>query len=150
MKHSEAEGHLGDVRLWLRRKLWGCAALSVLALTAAVPARADFCIRLNGGPFSGDLGFFRFRGDRPVLAGQIVSLRGRVAGLSPVFGTATVAKDGSFVEIGATFFADGVQGQIDLAFFPPTSTTGSGSGDYGKYGTAKSFSAAKVGCSLEP
>jgi hypothetical protein len=52
-----------------------------------------------------------------------------VAGLSPVFGTATVAKDGSFSEIGAAFFADAVQGQIDVSFFPPTAATGSGFGD---------------------
>jgi hypothetical protein len=82
-------------------------ATAALALAMATPARADFCIQLSGGPFSGDLGFFRFKGTLPNGKGAVVTLKGRVAGLSPVFGTATVAKDGTFVEIGATFFADG-------------------------------------------
>ena len=87
---------------------------------------------------------------RPTAPGTIVDLKGRVAGLSPVFGTATVAKDGTFLEIGATFFADGTQGQIDVSFFPPNATTGSGSGNYGAYGTSQSFSANVVSCNLEP
>jgi hypothetical protein len=119
-------------------------------LAVPVPAWADYCIQLNGAPFSGDLGFFRFKGDFPTASGKIIALRGRVAGLSPVFGTATVAKDGTFTEIGATFFADGVQGQINLAFFPPASNTGSGDGNYGQYGTGASFTATKVNCNQEP
>ena len=70
--------------------------------------------------------------------------------MSPVFGTATVAKDGSFLEIGATFFADATQGQIDVTFLPPTNKNGSGYGDYGDYGTGASFTAARVLCSKEP
>jgi hypothetical protein len=126
------------------------AAVTLAALTPAAPAYADFCLQLNGGPFSGDLGFFRFKKTRPTAPGAIVALKGRVAGLSPVFGTATVAKDGSFLEIGATFFADVTQGQIDVSFFPPNATSGSGSGSYGSYGTSQSFSAAVVSCNLEP
>jgi hypothetical protein len=122
----------------------------VMVLAIAVPARADFCMQLNGGPFSGDLGFFRFAGKLPKKKGAKVKLAGRVAGLSPVFGTATVPKDGSFVEIGATFFADGEQGQIDVSFFPPNAKSGGGSGDYGAYGTGNSFTAAIVSCALEP
>ena len=114
------------------------------------PAHADFCIQLTGGSFSGDLGFFRFKGDIPLVAGEIVQLRGRVAGLDPVFGTAVVAKDGSYVELGATFFADAEEGQIDVTFAPTTSKTGVGYGDYGTYGTGTSFSAKKVACSNEP
>src|SRR5262245_15324602 len=126
-------------------------AVVVIALALAVPARADFCIQLTGGAFSGDLGFFRFKGAAPKTAGRIVNLKGRVAGLSPVFGTAVVAKDGTYLEIGATFFADGTQGQFDASFFPPTNTTGSGDGDYGIYGTGGgSFTATVVNCSLEP
>lgn len=124
------------------------AAVTLLAIAA--PARADFCIQLNGGSFSGDLGFFRFKGKLPKATGAIVALRGRGAGLSPVFGTATVAKDGTFVEVGATFFIDGDQGQFDVAFFPPTNTAGSGGGDYGAYGTGDSVTAAIVDCALEP
>jgi hypothetical protein len=67
-----------------------------------------------------------------------------------VFGTATVAKDGSFSEIGASFFADTVQGQIDVSFFPPTAATGSGSGDYGAYGTGVPVIPAIVDCATEP
>src|SRR5262245_11187473 len=106
---------------------------SALALLAVLPARADTCLQLNGGPFTGDIGFFRFKGDVPTDPGKMVGLKGRAAGLSPVFGAATVPADGSYVEVGATFFIDGDEGQIDLFFSPPTNTTGSGSGDYGQY-----------------
>jgi hypothetical protein len=116
----------------------------------ALPAQADFCMQLDGGPFSGDLGFFRFKGSMPTAAGRIMTLRGRAAGLDPVFGTATVATDGSYVELGATFFIDSDQGQIDVTFFPPNSTTGSGYGDSGQYGTGESFDAKVVACNLEP
>ncbi len=133
-----------------RNLVLACAALSAFALATAPPAQADFCMQLNGGPFSGDLGFFRFKGGMPTQAGRIMTLRGRVAGLDPVFGTAVVATDGSYVELGATFFADADQGQIDVTFFPPNSTSGSGYGDYGQYGTGASFDASIVACSLEP
>jgi hypothetical protein len=127
----------------------GFAAVSLLLLAAA-PARADFCVQLDGGVFGGDLGFFRFKGTRPTADGSVMTLKGRVAGLSPVFGTAVVAKDGSYLEIGATFFADNEQGQIDLTFFPPTGSSGSGDGDYGQYGTGQSFNAKIVRCRKEP
>ncbi len=137
------------------RSKWGSAlfvfiATAALALAVATPARADFCIQLSGGPFSGDLGFFRFKGTLPKGKGAVVTLKGRVAGLSPVFGTATVAKDGTFVEIGATFIADGTQGQIDVSFFPPTAAAGSGGGDYGAYGAGQAVTANIVACTLEP
>jgi len=133
-----------------RNLVLACAVLPAFALAAALPAHAAFCLQLNGGPFSGDLGFFRFKGKMPTVPGQIVTLRGRVAGLSPVFGTATVATDGSYVELGATFFADAEEGQIDVTFAPPTAQSGSGYGDYGQYGTGASFDASVVACSLEP
>jgi hypothetical protein len=123
---------------------------SAIAAFASIPARADTCMQLDGAAFSGDLGFFRFKGDLPTDPGKIVALKGRIAGLSPVFGTATVAKDGSYVEVGATFFADATQGQIDLAFFPPANTTGSGDGNYGSYGTGTSFTVKRVSCAKEP
>ena len=104
----------------------------------------------TGGLFSGDLGFFRFKGALPEGKGAVVTLKGRVAGLSPVFGTATVAKDGTFVEIGATFFADGNQGQIDVSLFPPTAAAGNGGGDYGTYGAGQAVTANIVACTLEP
>lgn len=130
------------------------AALPVLAilttLLVATPAAADYCFQLNGGPFSGDLGFFRFDGKRPTKNGAIEQLTGRVAGLSPVYGTSTVGKDGSFAEFTATFVADGVEGQIDVQFFPPSASTGTGTGDYGAYGLGTSFSASVVDCSGEP
>jgi hypothetical protein len=134
----------------LRRKIIALAGLSAIAIAMITPARADFCLQLNGGPFSGDLGFFRFKDDISLTAGVVTQLKGRVAGLSPVFGTAVVAKDGSYVEIGATFFADAEEGQIDVTFNPPTSKTGSGYGDYGTYGTGASVTATKVGCIKEP
>lgn len=131
------------------RYVWLLVGVFVL-LAVAVPARADFCIQLNGGAFSGDIGFFRFKGGLPKAKGAIVTLKGRAAGLSPAYGTATVAKDGTYVEIGASFFIDGDQGQFDVSFFPPTATSGSGGGAYGAYGTGDALTAAIVDCSLEP
>jgi hypothetical protein len=146
-QHCAARSRKSRFLGWTTRRAAGVALLAVIT---TMPARADFCIQLNGGPFSGDLGFFRFKGQRPIESGKIVTLRGRVAGLSPVFGTAVVAKDGSYLEIGATFFADGEQGQILVAFFPPTNRSGNGSGNYGQYGTGASFTATKVNCAGEP
>jgi hypothetical protein len=131
-------------------KLLSYAGLLAIAITTTTPARADFCLQLNGGPFSGDLGFFRFKDSLPTTAGAIAQLRGRVAGLDPVFGTAVVAKDGTYVEIGATFFADAEEGQIDVTLAPPTSKTGFGYGDYGAYGTGTSVTVTKTSCSGEP
>ena len=133
-----------------RNLVLACAGLPIFAFVTALPARADFCLQLNGGPFSGDLGFFRFTGKMPKTPGQIVPLSGRAAGLDPVYGSATVATDGSYVEIGATFFVDADEGQIDVTFFPPKSKRGSGYGDYGQYGTGQSFDASVVSCGLEP
>ena len=78
-------------------------------LCLATPASADFCLQMSG-ELSGDLGFFRFKANFPKKAGEITALHGRVAGLSPAFGTATRAKDGTYIEIAATFFADAEQG----------------------------------------
>lgn len=132
-----------------------CGAIALFAavlLFAPSRARADFCMQVSGGPFSGDLGFFRFRGSVPKAKGAMVSLAGRVAGLSPVFGAATVQLDGSGVEIAATFFADAEEGQIDLFLPFPVgrSSVASGYGDYGAYGTGVSVSANLVSCKLEP
>ena len=126
-------------------------ALSLLTVgVMTAHASTDYCFQLSGGPFSGDLGFFRFKGKRPVSSGQVATLSGRVAGLSPVFGTATVAKDGSFAEFGVTFFADADEVQFDISFFPPPSSSGSGYGDYGDYGTSVSVTVTVVSCTLEP
>jgi hypothetical protein len=126
------------------------AALPLFAFATAAPARADFCIQLNGGSFSGDIGFFRFIGKLPKTPGQIAPLNGRAAGLDPVYGTATVATDGSYVELGATFFIDADEGQMDVTFFPPKSKKGSGYADYGQYGTGQDVNAKIVRCDLEP
>jgi hypothetical protein len=126
--------------------------VAVPLIGSVTPAHADFCIQLNGGLFSGDIGFFRFRGDVPTVVGTIKTMRGRVAGLGPVFGTAVVTKDGATktLEIGASFFADATQGQIDIGFSPPGAKTGSGNGAYGAYGTGDSLTATKVACATEP
>jgi len=142
-----AANRAGSIGRVCRNLVFACAVLPVFAL----PAQADFCMQLNGGAFSGDLGFFRFHGKMPTIPGKIMTLRGRVAGLSPVFGTAVVATDGTYVELGATFFADAEEGQIDVTFFPPNSQRGSGDGDYGQYGTGGGgFDASIVSCALEP
>ena len=141
---------LTTTKQFLRSLILACASLPLFALATAAPARADFCMQLNGGSVSGDLGFFRFTGKLPKHAGDIVPLSGRAAGLDPVYGSATVATDGSYVEIGATFFVDAEQGQIDVTFVLPKPTHGSGDGDYGTYGTGQSFDADIVSCGLEP
>ena len=125
-------------------------AVVFVLLAMATPARADFCVQLNGGSFSGDIGFFRFKGSLPKAKGGIVTLKGRAAGLSPAYGTATVAKDGTYVELGVSFFIDGDQGQFDVSFFPPTAVSGSGGGAYGAYGTGDALTAAIVNCATEP
>ena len=86
----------------------------------------------------------------PHTKGTIKTLTGRVAGLSPAFGTLTVAKDGSFIELGVTFFADATQGQFDIALTRPKFTSGSGYADYGTYGVNQSVTATVVRCSNEP
>jgi hypothetical protein len=120
---------------------------------AAAPASADFCIRLSGGPFSGDIGFFRFTGVLPTKVGKMKALAGRAAGLSPVFGSATVVslgRESTQVEIGATFFIDATQGQFDVFLSGPTFTSGSGYGSYGQYGVNSSVSVSVVNCATEP
>jgi len=42
------------------------------------------------------------------------------------------------------------KGQIDVSFFPPNNTSGSGRGAYGSYGASQSFTAAVVSCAQEP
>src|SRR5262245_35106703 len=124
---------------------------TLLATVAwTVPASADFCLQFSG-ELSGALGFFRFKGNLPTSSGSITKLAGRVAGLSPVFGTATVTGTGpdKTVEIGATFFADASQGQFDVNLFPPF-TTGSGYAGYGEYDVNHAVTLTVVSCSLEP
>jgi hypothetical protein len=119
-------------------------------LAISVPAHADYCVRLTGGSFSGDIGFFRIAGARPVSAGSMMPITGRAAGLSPLFGTAVVAKDGSYTEMGATFFIDATQGQFDISFSPPTATSGGGYASYGVYGVNTGVTAKIVRCGTEP
>ena len=141
-----SEGYPDTARL----RWFGLPALALLMLAGSTPARADYCIRLAGGSFSGDIGFFRFAGTRPSAAGTMKSVAGRAAGLSPLFGTVIVAKDGSYSEIGATFFIDATEGQMDIAFNPPLSLNGSGSASLGTYGVNTSVTAKIVRCAGEP
>ena len=119
------------------------SALLIGTFGMASPALADWCMQL-GSPFSGDDGFFRFKGKLPKKAGKIKTLKGRVAGISPVYGTATVYKDGSGVEIGASFFVDAFFDHLNITFFGPNFTTGTGEA-YGQ-----SVDATIVKCSGEP
>jgi len=129
-------------------KIMGAVVLAA-TLAVASPVSADICLQMSG-ELSGDLGFFHFRGNMPRRAGEITGLSGRVAGLSPAFGTATRAKDNSFIEIGATFFADMEQGQFDIFLDPPDFTAGSGGAEYGSYGVSDAVTVAVVNCQLEP
>ena len=131
-------------------KFKSMAMVALLVLGLAGPATADFCVQVSGGPFSGDLGLFRFKGGLPKGKGSIKKLNGRVAGLSPVFGTATVYPDGSGTELGFTFFADATQGQVNVSIFGPTFTDGFGYGDYGAYGTGESVTATIIDCTCTP
>jgi len=128
--------------------------ITTFLATAVVtmPASADYCIQLNGGSFSGAIGFFRFRDPDPLphTKGVIKTLTGRAAGLSPAFGTLTVAKDGSFIELGVTFFIDSTQGQFDISLLPPKYKSGSGYADYGTYGVNQAVTAKVVACINEP
>ena len=132
------------------RNVFAAGSFAFLMLAAATPAHADYCVRLSGGSFSGDIGFFRIDGARPTAAGSIVPIAGRAAGLSPLFGTAVVAKDGTYTEMGATFFIDSTQGQFDIAFNPPAATSGSGYASYGVYGVNTGVTAKIVRCGTEP
>jgi hypothetical protein len=134
----------------LRRCLAAGLVAATMTAAGAAPAWADFCIQLNGGAFSGDIGFFRFKGSLPTEAKAIAPLAGRAAGLSPAYGTAVVGKDGTYTELGVSFFIDGVQGQFDVAFSPPTAKKGSGAASFGEYGLADDVKAKIVSCSLEP
>lgn len=126
-------------------------SLALLGVSAVPAAAADVCIQLNGGSFSGDIGFFRFRDVQlPTLPNKIVPLTGRAAGLSPAWGSAVTSTAGGYVELGVMFFIDGVQGQFNVAFSPATSRRGSGGGRYGAYGTSDSVTATIVACGLEP
>jgi hypothetical protein len=125
------------------------ASALLFSFTITSSAFADWCLQFSGA-LSGDLGFFRFKGKLPTKSGKIKALRGRVAGLSPAFGTATVYKNGSGVELGVTFFADAVQGQFDVTLFGPGFTSESGYADYGTYDVNQSVNVIIVNCSLEP
>ncbi len=126
-------------------------AVLSMALFTASPARADFCLQLNGAVLSGDLGFFRFTQRLPKKAGRIEPLAGRVAGLSPAFGAATFAKDGSVIEVAVTFFADAAEGQFDVWLTSDSQyNSGFGYADYGTYDVNVSHTVTVVDCSLEP
>jgi hypothetical protein len=129
----------------------GAAGAVALCLVLAGPARADFCVQLDGPALSGDLGFFRFKGKLPKKAGKIKPLHGRVAGLSPANGTATVYKDKSGVELGVEFYADAAQGQFDVSIFANQGwTAGSGYANYGAYDVTFGHTVTVVSCNLEP
>ena len=132
----------------MRKTIHGVAVLAAV-LALAAPASAEICLQMSGA-LSGDLGFFRFRGSMPKKPGEITNLSGRVAGLSPAFGAATRAKDNTFIEIAATFFADATQGQFDITLDPPDFISGSGGSGYGAYGVGDAVTVAVVSCQLEP
>ncbi len=126
-----------------------CLSAILAATLIAGPVRADWCLQLNG-EISSALGFFRFTGARPTQAGKIVPLTGRVAGLGPAYGTATVQKDGSTVELGVTFWADAEEGQFDVWLRGPRFNKGDGYAGYGQYGTTGDVTAKVVACKDEP
>ena len=134
----------------VRRRFALAGIIVGLATTGAAPAFADVCIQLNGGNFSGDIGFFRFKGSLPTEAKAMEPLTGRAAGLSPAYGTVIVGKEGTYLELAASFFIDGVQGQFIISFSPPTAKKGSGAAALGEYGLTDDVKAKIVSCSLEP
>jgi hypothetical protein len=132
-----------------RLKRVTCLLAIFATILVAFPVWADWCLQLDG-TLSGDLGFFRFTGIQPRQPGQIVNLAGRVAGLGPAYGTATVNKDGTSLEVGVTFFADAEQGQFDIWLQGPSYLKGDGYAGYGAYGTSGHVTAKRVLCSGEP
>jgi hypothetical protein len=132
-----------------KAKIATCLLVISASIFIAFPVWAEWCLQLDG-TLSGDLGFFRFTGTQPKQAGQIVSLAGRVAGLGPAYGTATVSKDGTSLEVGVTFFADAEQGQFDIWLQGPYYLKGDGYAGYGTYGTSGHVTAKRVLCSGEP
>jgi hypothetical protein len=134
-----------------RAGLPAIAAATLLGFSSA-PAAADFCLQLNGGDFSGDIGFFRFDGPLPPgKPNSMVPMAGRAAGTGePVFGGAVINADGTSFQLGATFFIDNVQGQFSLGVSSVTKT-GSGHGRYGAYDIGgSSFQVKIVNCNKEP
>ncbi len=127
------------------------AAAGVLLALPSAPAAADFCLQLNGGDFSGDIGFFRFDGPLPPgKANAMVPMAGRAAGTGePVFGGAVINSDGTSFQLGATFFIDDTQGQFSLGVSTVTKQ-GSGRGRYGAYDLGGSFQVKIVSCNKEP
>jgi hypothetical protein len=125
--------------------LWATLAMLVIAS----PVYADWCLQLSDG-LSGSIGFFRFVGAKPTTKGSITPLTARASGYSPAFGTATVRKDGSTLELGVTFFSDSVQGQFNVYLEAPGFTTGFGYGSYGEYGVNSPVGAKVVSCRKEP
>lgn len=103
--------------------LVGAATLAMLAAGAA-PALAATCIQVTGEGV--DL-FFQFKGKLPQKPNSFQQLSGRFNGFGPAYGAASVAQDGSFVEIAGGFASGGtVFGLINVGFAPPKSKVGGG------------------------
>jgi hypothetical protein len=139
----------------------GSLIVGALALLIAAPvaARADWCLNLTGSttsfPFPSSGLFVHFKGYLPKRPGQMVPLTGRIDGRNggPVFGTAVVHRDGSQIEIAATFFEDAMPGQFWMAMDAPftSGVFGYGYGDYQTYGVnGSSGQGTVVSCSAEP
>ncbi len=142
------------------------ALFTVLLLSgSAYPAAADWCVSLStsSGPWTFPFPalpqppmFVHFKGGMPKKPGGIYHLAGRIGGYNggePVFGTAIVAKDGSQIRVGATYFLDAEQGQFWLAMDAPftSGTFGYGYGDYQNYGTeGANGEGTVVSCTTEP
>jgi len=129
--------------------------VGLLVASAPERASADFCLQFSGAScdLSGDLGFFRFKGKLPKKVKKLAALHGRACGVGPAYGSAIVNTEGTAVEIGATFFCDGEQGQISASFTPGSrigDTSSPTYASYGIHGIASSCTATIVDCDLEP
>ncbi len=125
---------------------WSLGLAALLLASAAVPARADFCIQLSEN-LNSSLGFLRFKGSIPKKKGKFVPLvgrRGNSEDYGPAYGGASVLDDGGCMTLSAHFEADGDPGQVILQFCPQGGTATLGVGSVGEgqstYGTTPSWS----------
>lgn len=99
-------------------------ATAALFATAASPALAATCIQVTG---EGVSLFFQFKGKLPTKPNSFQQLSGRIDGVGPAYGAATVPVDGSFVELAGGFASGGTLfGFFNIGFAPPKSKTGGG------------------------
>ena len=126
---------------------------SAFVLASAPASARDMCLQFSGQDcdFTGQAGFFRFKGKLPRNKKKFVPVHGRNAGITGVYGTATMDTEESMISLTASFTQDAVFGTIDV-FIDPANLNGThfGSSSYGDIGLGQSCDVDIVDCDLEP